>query len=90
LKKPAYYGVLLRLVSVSSNLGNENFDAGHFQCSRGPQVPRSCSKHLKLRCLEVVRHSIESSVFAGHVISQPVVTITKTKLFKKGILSLLF
>jgi len=27
-------------VMVCSNLGNENSDAGHFKCSREPQVTR--------------------------------------------------
>jgi len=30
---------LLFDVMFCSNLGNENFNAGHFKCSRGPQVP---------------------------------------------------
>jgi len=25
-----------------SKLGNENFDAGHIKCLRGPQVPHPC------------------------------------------------
>ena len=34
-------------VMLCSILGSENSDAGHIECSRGPQVPHPCSSRSK-------------------------------------------
>jgi len=38
---------------LCSNLGNENSDAGHIKCSRGPQVPHPCSRESMKTSLNV-------------------------------------
>ena len=35
-------------VILYSKLGNENSDAGHIKCSRGPQVPHPCARVFQL------------------------------------------
>jgi len=40
-----------------SNLSNENSDAGHIKCSRGPQVPNSCSSTIAWRVVRLLRHA---------------------------------
>jgi len=48
---------------LCSELGNESSDVGHIKCSRGPQVPRPCSKlfHNESRNMDKWRLSFDLS-----------------------------